>query len=105
MSGCWQIIGGSHVCAGGTPMPDSRVHRIVEDVARRAPARPAVECGGVIISYGELDALANGYAHALVDAGARPGAIVAVGMARSADLIGAVLGALHAGGGFPPPAT
>lgn len=83
-------------------MPDSGVHQIVEDLARRDPVRPAVECGRVTTSYGELDELANGYARALVDSGARPGAIVAVGMARSAELIGAVLGVLKAGCVFLP---
>jgi amino acid adenylation domain-containing protein len=83
-------------------MHDSRLHRIVEEIASRDPARPAVEHGRVISSYGELNALANGYARALVDGGARPGAIVAVGMARSAELIGAVLGVLKAGCVFLP---
>jgi amino acid adenylation domain-containing protein len=83
-------------------MHDSRLHRIVEEIASRDPARLAVECGRVISSYGELNALANGYARALVDGGARPGAIVAVGMARSAELIGAVLGVLKAGCVFLP---
>ena len=83
-------------------MHDSRLHRIVEELASRDPARPAVECGRTISSYGELNALANGYARALVDDGARPGALVAVGMARSAELIGAVLGVLKAGCAFLP---
>ncbi|HET8657755.1 MAG TPA: amino acid adenylation domain-containing protein [Micromonosporaceae bacterium] len=83
-------------------MPDARLQRLVEEVAHRAPTRPAVECDGVITSYGELDALANGYAHALVDRGAAPGAIVAVGMPRSAELVGAVLGTLKAGCAFLP---
>ncbi|GLF92746.1 non-ribosomal peptide synthetase [Streptomyces yaizuensis] len=85
-----------------TPMNSMTAMTLHQTVARTAaldPGRPAVEHGGRVTTYGELDALANGYAHAL---DCPPGSIVAVALDRSAAYVAAVLGVLKAGCVFLP---
>ncbi|MGP8298316.1 amino acid adenylation domain-containing protein [Streptomyces inhibens] len=68
----------------------------------RTPDAVALVCDGVEWSYAELDARANGVAHRLIAEGVVPGALVAVLMGRSADLVAVVLGVLKAGAGYVP---
>ncbi len=59
-------------------------------------------CGGVTVSYGELNAGANRLARRLVALGAGPGRLAAIAMPRSADMITAVLAVLKSGAGYLP---
>ncbi|WP_176611388.1 AMP-binding protein [Actinomadura sp. WMMB 499] len=64
----------------------------------RAPDAVAVVAGGVVWTYGELNARANGVAHAL----AGSGSLVGVRMERSPELVAVLLGVLKAGAAYVP---
>ncbi|MGD1242127.1 AMP-binding protein, partial [Mycobacterium seoulense] len=67
-----------------------------------APGAVAVSCGGVSVSYGELDAASNRLAHRLVAEGAGPGRIVALVLSRSVEAVVAMLAVLKTGAGYVP---
>ncbi|MBF6355625.1 non-ribosomal peptide synthase/polyketide synthase [Nocardia higoensis] len=76
-------------------------------VAHRDPAAVAVRGGSTAgavesLTYGELDARSNRLARRLVAAGVGPETLVAVSMARTPDLVVALLAVLKAGGGYLP---
>src|SRR6202044_469506 len=84
------------------PVPAVTLAELFERQVARTPGAPAVVCGDVQLSYGELNARANRLARDLVTLGAGPGRLVAVAMPRSADLITAVLAVLKSGAGYVP---
>ena len=77
-------------------------HRLVERIARRYPDAPALDDGGAVLSYAELDRLAEKLAHRLVSIGVGPETVVATLLPRSADLIVSLLAILKAGGAWLP---
>ena len=78
------------------------VHELVAEQARRRPDSPAVIAGGATRTYGELDRRAEQLADALRRLGVGPGSIVAVHLARSADLVAGLLAVLKAGAAYLP---
>jgi amino acid adenylation domain-containing protein/non-ribosomal peptide synthase protein (TIGR01720 family) len=62
----------------------------------------AVRCGGLSVTYRELDERANRLARLLVAQGVGPETLVAVAMARSIDLMVALLAVVKAGCGYVP---
>ncbi|MFE9425689.1 condensation domain-containing protein, partial [Kitasatospora sp. NPDC006697] len=68
----------------------------------RTPRAVAVSCGGVELSYAELDARANGVARRLLAHGVVAEQGVAVLMGRSVELVVALLGVVKAGGCYVP---
>ena len=71
--------------------------------ARRALARPdncAVRDGDSSVTYAELDAQANRIAHVLIARGVGAGSVVGVCMARSPELIAALVGVMKTGAAF-----
>ncbi len=60
---------------------------LFEATAERVPARTALIFGEREISYGELDALANGAASKLIEAGVRPGHLVGLWLPRGIELL------------------
>ena len=75
--------------------------RLQDFLAHRAalsPAAPAYNAGDQIITYRQLDELANGLAHLLTGAGLQPGTPVPIRMQRTLDLPIAIFGVLKAGG-------
>jgi amino acid adenylation domain-containing protein len=72
-----------------------------EQVANR-PGSPAVSYAGTVLTYAELDARSDWLAARLRKAGAVPGAVVAVGMERSALLPTALLAVLKTGAAYLP---
>src|SRR5580658_7544836 len=83
-------------------VPALTVPELFAGQAARVPAAPAVVCGGVVLSYGEVNARANRLARFLGGLGAGPGRLVAVAMPRTAEMVVAVLGVLKAGAAYVP---
>ncbi|MEV6766727.1 amino acid adenylation domain-containing protein [Streptomyces sp. NPDC051105] len=76
------------------------VHELVAEQARRTPAAAALAYGDELLSYGELDALADRLAGLLRRHGVGSGALVGVYLERSTELVVALLGTLKAGAGY-----
>lgn len=79
---------------------------VVDLFMKQAAARPdavAISAGGQSLSYSELDLQSNRLAHYLKDtAGIADGALIAVSLERSPELIVALLGILKAGAAYLP---
>ncbi|MEA2693842.1 MAG: hypothetical protein QOJ16_3229, partial [Acidobacteriota bacterium] len=78
------------------------VQLLFEEQVRRTPTALALECETDRWTYEELNERANRVAHYLGGLGVAPGALVAVGLERSALLVAAVLGVLKAGAVYVP---
>lgn len=86
-----------------SPYPTGQgIHRLFERQSARSPGRPAVVYGTHALSYGELNARANRLARVLRARGVDIGALVALLMERSCDMVVALLAILKAGGGYVP---
>ncbi|MFE1797234.1 amino acid adenylation domain-containing protein [Streptomyces sp. NPDC059517] len=83
-------------------VPDTTLAAAFEAQAARTPAATAVVYEGEILTYAELDARAAELARRLRTEGAGPGAVVAVAVPRSADLMVALLGVLKSGAAYLP---
>ena len=66
------------------------------------PELPAVRTSAGVLSYGEVNARANHLAHHLRGRGVAPGAVVAVCVGRTSDLVVCFLAALKAGAVYLP---
>ncbi len=73
-----------------------------EAAASANPGGVAVRFGDESVTYAELDGRADRVARALIEAGARPDALVAVALPRSVELIVGLLAVLKAGAGYLP---
>ncbi|MFD9359437.1 amino acid adenylation domain-containing protein [Streptomyces sp. NPDC060031] len=78
------------------------VHRRFAARAAEQPTATAVVTAGVALSYGELDARANRFAHHLLGLGVGRGDFVAILLERGPEMLVAVLGALKAGAAYLP---
>src|SRR4051812_37073259 len=78
------------------------ITRIFERQAALAQERVAVSCGGVALTYGELNARANQLANCLRGAGVKPGMRVGLFLDRSLNTLIAVLGVLKTGAAYVP---
>ena len=96
-----QVLAGWNDAAAG-PVPAGTVPELVAARAAGIPDAVAVVCGGVHVSYGELDARAGRLAQVLVSRGAGPDSVVAVVMGRCAELVMVLLAVLKAGAGYLP---
>lgn len=72
--------------------PAIRFHELIEQAADRWASRVALMFGEDEFSYGDLDALSNGFARTLQSRGARSGARVAIWMGNRPEWIVAFLG-------------
>ena len=70
--------------------------------AERQPQKIAIECNGAAWSYAQLAAFSQGLARRLIAEGLQPGALVAIAVARSLEMVGAVLAVMMAGGAYVP---
>jgi amino acid adenylation domain-containing protein len=89
----------------GTDAKETRdvcLHELFEAHARRAPEKTAVTCEGEGLTYGELNARANGLARRLRELGVGPETPVALCVERSVEMVVAVLGIMKAGGAYVP---
>ncbi|QKW29935.1 amino acid adenylation domain-containing protein [Streptomyces seoulensis] len=84
------------------PVPPTTLIGPIEAQAARTPEATALVHGDTRLTYRELDERANRLAHHLQSLGARPGAVVAVSVPRSAELVVALLAVLKAGAAYLP---
>ncbi len=92
------IIQGKRVALPSAPV----VHKKFEAHVQSAPTAVAVVCAGQQLTYAELNARANQFAHLLLARGLGRGAKVGVCLDYSADLLVAILGTLKAGAAYVP---
>ncbi|WP_399095018.1 amino acid adenylation domain-containing protein [Streptomyces sp. BBFR2] len=89
---------GKRVALPPTPV----VHRRFEEHVRATPDAVAVVWSGRQVTYAELDARANRFAHLLTARGHGRGAKIGVCLDYSIDMIVAILGTLKAGAAYVP---
>ncbi|MFE3905618.1 amino acid adenylation domain-containing protein [Streptomyces sp. NPDC059153] len=92
------ILQGKRVALPPSPV----VHRRFEEHVRAIPDAVAVVWSGRQVTYAELDARANRFAHLLTARGHGRGAKVGVCLDYSIDVIVAILGTLKAGAAYVP---
>ena len=68
----------------------------------RTPEAVALSCGGLSMTYRELDEAANRLAHLVAGQGAGPGSSVALMFSRSAEAIVAIVAVLKSGAAYLP---
>ncbi|MBV9110805.1 MAG: amino acid adenylation domain-containing protein, partial [Gemmatimonadetes bacterium] len=83
-------------------LPASPIHRLFEAHAAARPDAPALVGDGVRITYAQANARANRIARRLRELGVRAEDRVGVAMARSPDLVIALLAVLKAGAAYVP---
>ncbi|WP_229791801.1 non-ribosomal peptide synthase/polyketide synthase [Micromonospora fulviviridis] len=88
--------------AAPVPVPDVTLPDLFEAQAARTPDAVALTDGDTRLTYAELDARADAVARRLVGHGVGPESLVGVVMARTADLVVALLGVLKAGAAYLP---
>ncbi len=81
---------------------DVCVHTLVSEQAQRTPDATALVSGEDILTFRELDRRANGLAHQLRRAGAASGAIVAMCVDRTPDMVVGMLAVLKSGAAYLP---
>lgn len=78
------------------------IHQLFASQAARTPDHPAVIAAGEELTYSELNQRANQLAHYLKTCGLQPDGLVGVAMARTPEMMVAILGVLKAGGAYVP---
>ncbi|MDY7094186.1 MAG: non-ribosomal peptide synthase/polyketide synthase [Acidobacteriota bacterium] len=86
---------------GSYPDQDT-VHSLVFGAGEENPLAPAVLCGEVTLSHGELAAASAALARKIVAAGATPGTLVGLCVQRSERLVVGLMGILQAGCAYVP---
>lgn len=81
---------------------DQCVHRLFEAQVAKTPDKIALVFGDESLSYAQLNARANAVAAKLQDLGVGPDDLVGVCVARSLEMMIALLGVLKAGGAYVP---
>lgn len=88
--------------ARSRPCTAETAHGLVDALARSAPERIAVADRSGTMPYGVLADRSDDFARMLVDSGVRRGEVIAVSMARTAQIAVAVLGVMKAGAAYLP---
>ncbi|MEV5597205.1 amino acid adenylation domain-containing protein [Streptomyces sp. NPDC052496] len=96
------LVTGVNVGTPGTGAAGRTVPALFEEAAARHPEAPAVVSGALTLTYRELDARANRFAHHLHAKGVGAGDRVAVMLPRTAELVTVLLGIAKAGAVFVP---
>ncbi|MFI5799705.1 amino acid adenylation domain-containing protein [Streptomyces sp. NPDC051677] len=84
------------------PCPQLTLTDLFEQQVARTPDLPAVDHGGRVLDYAELNERANRLARHLVQLGIGPDDVVALLLPRSAETVVALLAVLKAGAGYLP---
>ncbi|MCX5001327.1 non-ribosomal peptide synthase/polyketide synthase [Streptomyces sp. NBC_00638] len=92
----------AHPAGASVELPDTTLTAAFEAQVARTPDAAAAIYAGETLSYRELDLRAAELAHRLHARGAGPGAVVAVAVPRSTDLLVALLGVLKSGAAYLP---
>ncbi|MFF2190813.1 amino acid adenylation domain-containing protein [Streptomyces sp. NPDC058155] len=92
------ILQGKRLALPSAPV----VHKQFEAQVEATPDAVAVFCAGQRVTYGELNAKANRFAHFLATRGHGRGAKVGVCLDYSVDMVVAILGTLKAGAAYVP---
>ncbi|GAA3379182.1 non-ribosomal peptide synthetase DhbF [Streptomyces sannanensis] len=82
---------------GAVPLPVSFMAQV-----RKTPDAVALVAGDTTLTFRELDARANRFAHVLVERGVGPEGVVALVLPRSVELVVAMLGVMKAGAAYLP---
>ncbi|MCO8162806.1 non-ribosomal peptide synthase/polyketide synthase [Pseudomonas sp. 21LCFQ010] len=78
------------------------VHQLIEAQAERTPEAAALTFGSQTLSYAELNARANQFAHNLIARGVKPDGLVGIAVERSIEMVVGLLAILKAGGAYVP---
>ncbi|MDN6400352.1 MAG: amino acid adenylation domain-containing protein, partial [Brachybacterium sp.] len=87
------------------PVPTTSAPLILDVFAStvaRMPDAAAAQQADVALSFRELDEASDRLAHALIDAGASPGAVISVRLSRGVGIIVATLAVLKSGAAYNP---
>jgi long-chain acyl-CoA synthetase len=78
----------------------SLVHDFLRNSAAKHPDKTALVCDGARLTYGEINAMANRFANALVHLGIKRGDAVAIQLKNSVECVVGIFGTLIAGAMF-----
>ncbi|RJX83248.1 amino acid adenylation domain-containing protein, partial [Pseudomonas sp. LS-2] len=81
---------------------DACVQQLIEEQAARTPDSVALVFAETRLTYAELNARANQWAHRLIELGVGPDGLVGVSLDRSLEMVIALLAVLKAGGAYVP---
>ncbi|UHA74005.1 non-ribosomal peptide synthetase [Paenibacillus sp. 481] len=96
-----RLLGTLAGCSVDYPQQQS-VQQWLEQHAASTPHAPAVVCGDVTLTYGQLNAKANQLARKLQASGVRTGDVVGLLFGPSPDMMISMLATIKAGGAFLP---
>lgn len=96
-----QLVVACNKTATGYPR-GQRIEDLIAESARQHPDAVAVEFEGQALSYAEFDRQSSRLAAFLADSGVARGAVIALALPRSLDLVIGLLGILKAGGAYLP---
>ncbi|MER5793880.1 non-ribosomal peptide synthase/polyketide synthase [Streptomyces sp. NPDC001980] len=88
--------------AGRVEVPEETVADLLAAQAARTPDARALVLGERALSYAELDAAVNRTARLLIERGAGPERVVALGLGRSLDMVVALFAVLRTGAAYLP---
>ncbi|MDQ0772819.1 amino acid adenylation domain-containing protein/non-ribosomal peptide synthase protein (TIGR01720 family) [Streptomyces aurantiacus] len=88
--------------AGRVPDPEDTIADLLADRAAATPDTTALVFGDETLTYAELDARINRMARLLLDRGAAPERVVALGLPRSLDMVVALFAVLRTGAAYLP---
>jgi amino acid adenylation domain-containing protein len=88
--------------ATAADLPTTTVTQMFESHAARTPRSVAVSSGDETLTYGDLDARANQFAHRLRSHGVGPGTVLGLHMGRGLNAMIAMLAVFKAGGAYLP---